>query len=45
MRISEIISWLKEYIILDSKGYFVPVYVFSTKINGQNNEIKIKAIK
>ncbi len=29
---------------LDSKGYYVPVYAFQTNINGQSQEIKIKAV-
>lgn len=29
---------------LDTKGYYVPVYVFQAKINGQNQNIKIKAV-
>lgn len=29
---------------LDSKGYYVPVYVFQANINGQSQNIKIKAV-
>lgn len=29
---------------LDSKGYYVPIYVFRGKINGQEAEISIRAI-
>lgn len=29
---------------LDTKGYFVPIYVFQTNINGKTQDIKVKAI-
>lgn len=30
---------------LDTKGYYVPIYIFSCKINGRTENIDIKAIK
>ena len=30
---------------LDSKGYYVPIYVFDVKINDRNTQIQIKALK
>lgn len=30
---------------LDTKGYYVPVYVFDCKINGRNEKVDIKAVK
>lgn len=30
---------------LDSKGYYVPIYVFKAKVNNQETQIKIKAVR
>ena len=30
---------------LDSKGYYVPIYVFNTKVNNQETLLQIKAVK
>lgn len=31
--------------LLDSKGYYVPIYIFSANMNGRNTEIKIRAVE
>lgn len=36
---------IKLVYLLDSKGYFVPTYAFESKINNQDAEINIKAVK
>lgn len=40
-----IITDVKLEYFLDSKGYYVPIYVFDANMNGRNTEVSIKAIE
>jgi len=40
-----IVNGVKLEYFLDSKGYYVPIYVFDANMNGRNTEIKIRAVE